>query len=234
MGTNVDCYQRAEGRYRLMPEIIGALADADTPFSILTKGTLILRDLEVLTGAAERVSVRLSMSVGFLDEPLWRSVEAGTPSPARRLEAVRTMSESGIGCGVLMAPILPYLSDSRPQLRATVAAIAQAGARSVTPLVLHLRPGAREWFLSWLGENHPELVSRYRALYGTRSYAPKWYQNQITDTVRLYAQEFGLAPSRSGEARNATQRRNASRTRWAAAGSGGPASRDHGEQLTLM
>jgi DNA repair photolyase len=144
MGTNVDTYQRAEGRYRLMPEIIEALAAADTPFSILTKGTLILRDLERLCGAARRVKVGLSMSVGFVDESLWRAVEPGTPSPRRRLEAVRALNESGLGCSVLMAPILPYLTDSPEQLRASVAAIAEAGARSITPISGALRDRVRQ------------------------------------------------------------------------------------------
>jgi DNA repair photolyase len=201
MGTNVDCYQRAEGRYRLMPEILAALAGADTPFSILTKGTLILRDLDLLLRAADRVRVSVSMSVGFLDERLWRSVEAGTPSPRRRLETVRALSVSGLGCSVLMAPILPWLTDSPGQLRATVQAVARAGAESVTPLVLHLRPGAREWYSAWLAANHPDLVGRYRALYGSGSYAPRWYQRQITDIVRRCARECGLAVSRGEEPR---------------------------------
>ena len=180
MGTNVDCYQRAEGRYQLMPEIIGALAGSGTPFSILTKGTLMLRDLPLLEAAARDVPVNLAMSVGSLDEGVWRAVEAGTPSPARRLDAVRTLAEAGLGCSVLMAPILPFLTDSPEQLRATVAAIAEAGARSVTPIVLHLRTGAREWYYQWLEANYPSLVPRYRALYRNGSYAPKWYQDRIT------------------------------------------------------
>lgn len=201
MGTNVDCYQRAEGRYRLMPEIIDALATADTPFSILTKSTLILRDLPSLEAAAQRVSVGLSFSIGFVDEQLWRSVEPGTPSPLRRLEAVRTLHESGLGCGVLMAPILPYLTDSPSRLRETVAAIAQSGARSVSPIVLHLRPGAREWYTSWLAANHPDLVERYQTLYRGGSYALKRYQRQITDQVAQYAHEFGIGRNTGGGAR---------------------------------
>ena len=200
MGTNVDTYQRAEGRYRLMPEIISALAAADTPFSILTKGTLILRDQELLCSAAERVKVGLSMSIGFVDESLWRAIEPGTPSPRRRLEAVRALNESGLGCSVLMAPILPYLTDSPEQLRASVAAIAEAGARSITPIVLHLRAnGTREWFAAWLAERYPQLRSRYRALYGKGSYAPKWYQQEISERVHQYAEEFGIRRPQRGD-----------------------------------
>jgi DNA repair photolyase len=198
MGTNVDCYQRAEGRYRLMPEIISALAESGTPLSILTKGTLMLRDLPLLRSAARDVDVALSMSIGFVDDGAWRGIEPGTPSPARRLDAVRTLADSGLGCSVLMAPILPYLTDAPEQLRATVEAIARAGARSVTPLVLHLRPGAREWYLQWLAEHRPELVSKYRALYRKGAYAPQWYTERITKAVREYAVEFGLDRPRPG------------------------------------
>ncbi|MEV0169972.1 Rv2578c family radical SAM protein [Streptomyces sp. NPDC050803] len=198
MGTNVDCYQRAEGRYRLMPGIIGALRDHANPFSILTKGTLILRDLELLKQAAEVTDVGISVSVGFLDPGLWRTVEPGTPAPERRLEVVRVLGEHGIGCGVLMAPVIPFLSDEPAQLRATVRAIAAAGATSVTPLVLHLRPGAREWFMAWLEQHHPYLVRRYERLYADSAYAPKWYQRRITRQVHELAEEYGIGPTRAG------------------------------------
>ncbi|MGW0911347.1 Rv2578c family radical SAM protein [Streptomyces sp. NPDC002784] len=198
MGTNVDCYQRAEGRYRLMPGIIGALRDHANPFSILTKGTLILRDLELLKQAAAVTNVGISVSVGFTDAELWRTVEPGTPAPERRLEVVRTLSEHGIGCGVLMAPVIPFLSDSPAQLRATVRATAAAGATSVTPLVLHLRPGAREWFMAWLERHHPCLVRRYERLYADGAYAPKWYQRRITRQVHELAEEYGIGPTRAG------------------------------------
>lgn len=196
MGTNVDCYQRAEGRYRLMPGIIGALRDHANPFSVLTKGSLILRDLDLLREAARVTEVSTAVSVGFLDRELWRTVEPGTPSPGKRLEVCRTLNENGIRCGVLMAPVLPYLSDSPEQLRAAVRAIAESGATSVTPLVLHLRPGAREWYLAWLAVHHPRLLSRYKALYADGSYAPKWYQRRITRQVHEFATEYGIGPTR--------------------------------------
>jgi DNA repair photolyase len=201
MGTNVDCYQRAEGRYRLMPGIIAALRDHANPFSILTKGTLILRDLELIKQAAQVTDVGISVSVGFTDEELWRTVEPGTPAPERRLEVVRTFGEHGIGCGVLMAPVIPFLSDTPTQLRATVREIAACGATSVTPLVLHLRPGAREWFMTWLGQHHPYLVTRYERLYAEGSYAPKWYQRRITRQVHQLAEEYGIGPTRAGTPR---------------------------------
>ncbi|MET9667581.1 Rv2578c family radical SAM protein [Streptomyces sp. NPDC006475] len=198
MGTNVDCYQRAEGRYRLMPGIISALRDRANPFSILTKGTLILRDLDLLVQAAEVTDVGISVSVGFIDETLWRTVEPGTPAPERRLDVVRTLTDHGIGCGVLMAPVIPFLGDRPDQLRATVKAIAASGATSVTPLVLHLRPGAREWFMAWVAEHHPHLVRRYERLYAEGAYAPKWYQRRITRHVHELAAEFGIGPADRG------------------------------------
>ncbi|HEV2242919.1 MAG TPA: radical SAM protein, partial [Streptosporangiaceae bacterium] len=125
MGTIVDCYQRAEGRYRLMPGIIGALRDAANPFSILTKGTLILRDLDLLAEAAEVTEVGLNVSVGFVDKEISRSVEPGTPSPERRLGVCAALTERGLPCGVLMGPVLPFLTDSPAQLEETVRLVAE-------------------------------------------------------------------------------------------------------------
>jgi DNA repair photolyase len=198
MGTNVDCYQRAEGRYRLMPGIISALRDAANPFSILTKGTLILRDIDLLASAAEVTEVGLNVSCGFTDQELWRSVEPGTPAPERRLETCAALNERGLACGVLMGPVIPYLSDSPAQLEETVRQIAAAGAVHVAPIVLHLRPGAREWYLRWLRWAHPELVARYEELYsgGRGSYAPKAYQERIAGQVRELAASYGIGKSR--------------------------------------
>ena len=192
MGTNVDCYQRAEGRYRLMPGIIGALKDAANPFSILTKGTLILRDIDLLAEAAEITDVGLNVSAGFVDKELWRSVEPGTPAPERRLEACAALNDRGLRCGVLMGPVVPFLSDSPAQLDAAVSQIAAAGATHVSPIVLHLRPGTREWFFRWLGAHHPGLVGRYLDLYGRSAYAPKSYQARIAGQVRELAAKYSV------------------------------------------
>jgi DNA repair photolyase len=192
MGTNVDCYQRAEGRYQLMTGIITALRDAANPFSILTKGTLILRDLDLLCQAAEVTEVGLNVSAGFVDKDLWRSLEPGTPSPGRRLDVCAALTGAGLRCGVLMGPVVPFLSDSPAQLDAAVRRIAETGATHVSPIVLHLRTGAREWFMEWLRTHHPALVPRYLALYRRGAYAPKDYQARITGQVHELARRYGV------------------------------------------
>lgn len=192
MGTNVDPYQRAEGKYRLMREILGALAERGNPFSILTKGTLILRDLDLITQASKRARVSVGVSIGSIDTQIWRAVEAGAPSPSARLGVCRTFIDAGVQCTVLMAPILPYLTDSDDHLEASVAAIANAGVTSITPLVLHLRPGVREWFMSWLQEQRPHLVGAYERLYAQGAYAPRDYAAAISGRVASIAQAYGV------------------------------------------
>jgi DNA repair photolyase len=201
MGTNVDCYQRAEGRYQLMRGILTALRDHANPFSILTKGSLILRDLDLLQQAAAVTDVSTNVSVGFVDAALWRAVEPGTPSPAKRLSVCRQLTDAGIRCGVLMAPILPFLTDSEEMLDRTVRAIAESGAAHVSPIVLHLRSGAREWFMAWLGREHPDLVPRYEELYKRGAYAPKVYQREIGDRVRGLAERYGVGRSSARDTR---------------------------------
>ena len=225
MGTNVDCYQRAEGRYGLMRGIIAALRDAANPFSILTKGTLITRDLDLLREAASVTSVGVSFSVGFVDETIWRGAEPGTPSPRRRLDAVRRFADAGFDVHVLMAPILPAITDTDESIDATVAAIAASGAVGVSPLILHLRPGAREWYAAWLGRTHPELVPRYRAIYGKGSYAPKAYQREVSARVAMAARRHGLGRAAMPSHRGIEEERGP-------AGSGGPP--PPAEQLTLL
>ena len=192
MGTNVDPYQRAEGRYRLMRGILEALRDFANPFSILTKGTLILRDLDLLREAAQVTDVGTNVSVGSVDREAWKLIEPGTPSPLKRLDACRALNEAGIPCGVLMAPILPFLTDDDEHLEETIRAIAAAGATHVSPIALHLRPGAREWFLGWIGDHRPDLLPRYEELYRGRTYAPKAYQRNLAERVAKLARRHGI------------------------------------------
>jgi len=172
MGTNTDPYQRCEAKFRLTRGIVGALAAAENPFSILTKSTLILSDLDRLAEAARRTRVRVNFSIGTLDEQVWRSTEPGTPHPARRVEAMARLNDAGVPCGVLIAPVLPGISDDPDQLEAVVKACVEAGARSVTPLLLHLRPGVREHYMDWLERARPDLVAdherRYAGAYASR------------------------------------------------------------------
>jgi DNA repair photolyase len=149
--------------------------------------------------------VGLNFSAAFVDKSLWRAIEPSTPAPERRLEACATLTGSGLRCGVLMGPIVPYLSDSPSQLEAAVRQVAAAGASHVIPIVLHLRPGAREWFTAWLERHHPHLVRRYERLYAEGAYAPKWYQRRITRQVHELAQEYGIGPKRAGMPRRVTE-----------------------------
>lgn len=193
LGTNTDPYQRAEGRYRLMPDIIGALADAGTPFSILTKGTLLRRDLPLLADAAQRVRVSLAMSIAVFDDELQKSVEPGTPTAEARLQTVRAATDAGFRVTVFLMPILPHLTDSIPALDDALARIRAAGAVRVVFGALHLRPGAKQWFLQWLEREHPDLVSSYRGLYpGASAYAPKAYRAWLAKRVRPLLRVHGL------------------------------------------
>jgi DNA repair photolyase len=195
LGTNTDPYQRAEGRYRLMPGIIGALADSGTPFSILTKGTLLRRDLPLIAEAAGRVEVGLGVSLAFADEELQQSVEPGTPTPRARLDLVRAVRAAGLPCGVMVAPVLPWLTDSRDHLRRLLDAIADAGATGVTVVPLHLKPGTREWYLQWLEREHPRAVPGYRRVFARGTYALEAYRQWLWDRVEPLLDERGFGSS---------------------------------------
>jgi DNA repair photolyase len=183
MGTNTDPYQRGEGRYRLTRGVLEALRDYANPCSVLTKSPLLLRDLDLFVELAETAGFSANLSIGTLDEEVWRRSEPGTPHPKARMAAVKQLVAAGVPCGILMAPILPGISDSPEQLKAVVRAAADAGASHLTPITLHLRPGVKEEFLPWLEEAYPELVPDYRRLY-RGSNAPKAVREDITARVR--------------------------------------------------
>ncbi|HKY67124.1 MAG TPA: radical SAM protein, partial [Acidimicrobiales bacterium] len=199
MGTNTDPYQRAEGKYRLTRGLVEVLTEFANPFSILTKSTLILRDLELLARAARTTSVRVNLSIGTLDEEVWRATEPGTPHPRRRVRAVEQLNEAGIPCGVLIAPVLPGLSDGDDQLDDVVSACVAAGARSISSVLLHLRPGVREVYLRRLAESHPHLVADTRRLYRDRAYAPKADQQALATRVRELVRAHGGISAERGD-----------------------------------
>jgi len=189
MGTNTDPYQRCEAKFHLTRGIVGVLGEAANPFSVLTKSTLILRDLDLLKAAAARTDVRANFSIGTLDENVWKATEPGTPHPRRRVEAVARLNEAGIPCGVLVAPVLPCISDSPEQLEDVVKACVEAGAVSVSALGLHLRPGVKEHFMTWLRTNRPELVGEYERRY-RRAYLPSEEQKALSARVRRLVDKY--------------------------------------------
>ena len=203
MGTNTDPYQRAEGRYRLTRGLLEVLAERRNPFSLLTKSTLVLRDLDVLAEAARRTDVAVTFSIGTLDEDVWKATEPGTPHPRQRVAAITRLRDAGVRAGVLVAPVLPGLSDGEEQLDEVVAAAVAAGASSIAPGgVLYLKPGVREVFLDHLQQSHPALVARYEALYATSAYVPAEVQAGVTAVLRAsIARHQGSAVSFTRPAR---------------------------------
>ncbi|KUH66787.1 radical SAM protein [Mycolicibacterium novocastrense] len=196
LGTNTDPYQRAEGRYALMPGIISALTYSGTPFSILTKGTLLRRDLPLIREAARQVDVSVAVSLAVGDPVLHKEVEPGTPSPQARLGMIAAIRDAGLGCHVMVAPVLPHLTDSAEHLDALLAQIAAAGATGVTVFGLHLRGSTRGWFMNWLAGAHPQLVPKYRELYRRGAYLPQDYRKMLHDRAAPLVAKHGLAPDR--------------------------------------
>jgi DNA repair photolyase len=196
LGTNTDPYQRAEGRYKLMPEIIRALAEARTPFSILTKGTLLRRDLPLLKEASEHVPVDLAMSIAIYDDELQQSVEPGTPRAKERLATVTAVRNAGLDCSVFMMPILPFLTDTTAHLDHALEQVKASGATSVLYTALHLKPGVKEWFTFWLEREHPELMGKYAELYRGRTYAPKEYRQWLARRIKPLIAKHGLTRGR--------------------------------------
>lgn len=196
LGTNTDPYQRAEGRYALMPGILAALRDSHTPFSILTKGTLLRRDLPLIAEAAGRVRVSVAVSLAVGDPELHRAVEPGTPSPQARLALIAAIRDAGLDCHVMVAPVLPRLTDSVEHLDGLLGDIAAAGAGSATVFGLHLRGSTRGWFMSWLARAHPELVGDYQALYRRSAYLPADYRELLRARAAPLLRKYGLTGER--------------------------------------
>lgn len=196
LGTNTDPYQRAEGKYRLMPGIIAALADSGTPFSILTKGTLLRRDIPALVAASERVPVDLAMSIAVYDDDLQQSVEPGTPTTTARLATVRAVRDAGLSCSVFLMPVLPYITDTTAHLDDAIGRAAAAGATSVMYSALHLKPGVKPWYMDWLARTHPDLVGRYRVMYLDNTYPPKDYRRWLGERIRPIMRAHGVGLGR--------------------------------------
>ena len=196
IGAATDPYQPAEGRYRLTRACLEALADAANPLSIITRGPMIIRDIDVLVEAARRAEVSITISVPTLDDDVWRKTEPSTAHPRQRLKALSKLVEAGLKAGVGMAPILPGISDRPEQLREVVQAAREAGATGVWANLLNLRPGTREHFLTHLAEDWPELLPRYQELYAGRAYLAADESKPVRRKVSSLARELGVADRR--------------------------------------
>jgi len=196
VGAATDPYQPAEGRYRLTRGCIEAFAEASNPFSLITRGPMIVRDLDVLTEAARRAKVSITFSIPTLDADVWRRTEPSTAHPRQRLRAVRELVDAGIKVGVGMAPILPGISDQPEQLREVVKAAREAGATGVWTNLLFLRPGTREHFLEQLARDWPEQLEHYLELYKGRAYLGSAETKPVREQVAALAREYGVRDRR--------------------------------------
>jgi DNA repair photolyase len=196
VGAATDPYQPAEGRYRLTRSCIEAFADAHNPFNVITRGPLIVRDIDVLQEAARRAEVSVNVSVPTLDERVWRTTEPGTAPPGQRLRALKRLVDAGIKAGVGMAPILPGISDKPELLREVVQAAREAGATHVWTSLLNLRPGTREHFMHHLAEDWPEEAERYERLYARRAYLKKDVKAPVQARVAELRSEYRIADRR--------------------------------------
>jgi DNA repair photolyase len=197
MGAATDPYQPAEGRYRLTRGCIQALAAARNPFSIITRGPMIVRDVDVLRQAAMRAEVAVTFSVPTLDREIWRRTEPGTAPPRQRLRALRVLVDAGLDVGVGMAPILPGLSDDPALLADVVRAAREAGATGVWCNILHLNPGTREHFLEHLARDWPALLPRYEEIYRRSAYPDRAHAEPLKSRVAALREEFGVADRRA-------------------------------------
>ena len=196
MGAATDPYQPCEGRYRLTRGCLEVLAAAPNQFSLITRGPMIVRDLDVLQAATSRVDVSIMFSIPTLDEEVWRRTEPGTAHPRQRLRALKELVDGGVKVGIGMAPILPGLSDRPDQLAEVVKAAREAGATGIWANLLYLRPGTREHFLAALSHDWPDELERYERLYDGRAYLPAAETQPVRERVRTLAREHGVRDRR--------------------------------------
>ena len=196
IGAATDPYQPVEGRYRLTRACLQVLAAAANPFSLITRGPMVVRDIDVLVEAARHADVSVMFSVPTLDPEVWRKTEPGTATPRQRLRALSRLVEAGIKAGVGMAPILPGLSDGPEQLEEVVKAAREAGATSIWANLLYLRPGTREHFLESLAREWPEELERYERLYERRAYLKNDQTEPVKEAVNDLRKRYGIADRR--------------------------------------
>jgi DNA repair photolyase len=201
VGTATDPYQPIEGHYKLTRRSLEALARGRTPIGLVTKGPMIVRDIDVLLELARAAAssqpgapspgCTVYMSVPTVDDDAWRILEPGTAHPLQRLRAVRELHDAGVNVGVLMAPIVPGFSSSRDKVERTVKAIADHGARFVGCNVMYLQDGTRTHFLKFIEVEFPQMLPRFERLY-EKKYPPDEYRKQVQGMVRVLQRRYGL------------------------------------------
>jgi DNA repair photolyase len=197
VGAATDPYQPVEGRYRLTRACLQVLTAAANPFSIITRGPMIVRDIDVLRAGASRAGVSVTFSIPTIDEDVWRRTEPSTAHPRQRLRALRALVDAGVDARVGMAPILPGLSDRPEQLEAVVRAAREAGATGIWANLLFLKPGTREHFLESLAREWPDELPRYQELYANgRAYLPKEETQPVRAEVARLAREHDIRDRR--------------------------------------
>ena len=176
IGTNTDPYQPIERDRRIVRECLEVLRDFQHPVAIVTKGTLIERDIDILAPMAARGLLRVGVSVTTLDPDLSRRMEPRAPAPLRRLATMRRLAEAGIPVRIMVAPVVPGLTD--PELEALLAAGAEAGASSASWIMLRLPREVSDLWQEWLAEHVPDraakVMARIREMHGGRDYDPRW------------------------------------------------------------
>lgn len=177
IGTAVDPYQPVEGKYKLTRRILEVLLDAWTPCSIVTKNAMILRDIDLLLALGRGPGCSVAVSLTTLDEALAKKLEPDTPPPRRRLETVSELVRAGVHAGVMIAPILPGLTDG-PALERLVEEALAYGARFVNWAVLRLYEGVKEVYFDFIKAEAPGLLPMYGRMYGG-AFAPAEYVHRI-------------------------------------------------------
>jgi DNA repair photolyase len=190
IGTATDPYQPVEAQEKLTRQCLEVLAEYKVPVGITTRSPLVLRDLDLLK-KLNLISVNLSINT--LDNRVWRALEPMTPSPAKRLETVKTLVGAGIPAGIFMAPIIPMLTDGEDQVEALLNAASEAGAGFVMPSYLRLATQeVKLWFFRTLEQHFPELTGKYGELYSGSGYLPRSYKEPIERKIHAMLAERGL------------------------------------------
>ncbi len=205
LGTACDPYQQAELKYGITRKLLEVMVDFAQPVHMLTKSPAVVRDLDIWRRLTEVTDAEIAFSIPTLDEKIWKKMEPGTARPEKRFEVVRTISDAGVRCGVMLAPIIPGLTDDERHIEEIVVAAKEHGASFVAPNVLFLKPGTKEWFMPTLREAYPHLAGKYERYY-RGPYAPKDYTREVIALVNKVKARHGFGEGHHRERHASAQR----------------------------